>query len=56
MISKVSDKDTSLAEKIWILCREQGIMITSILKAIGMAISVLLEALLPSGGDVAAQG
>ena len=44
------DKDTSLAEKILTLFREQGITITSILMAIGMAISVLVEALLPGGG------
>ena len=46
-IAKVLDKDTSLAEKIQMLFREQGIMIASILKTIGMAISVLVEVLLP---------
>ena len=49
-IAKVLDKDTSLAEKIRTLFREQGITIASILKAIGMAIGVLVEALLPGGG------
>ena len=49
-IAKVLDKDTSLAEKIWTLFQEQGIMITSILMAIGIAISVLIEALLPGSG------
>ena len=49
-IAKVLDKDTSLAEKIRTLFREQGIMIASILTAIGMAIGVLVEALLPGGG------
>ena len=44
------DKDTSLGEKIRTLFREQGITITSILTAIGMAIWVLVEALLPGGG------
>ena len=44
------DKDTSLAEKIRTLYREQGITIASILTAIGMAIGVLVEALLPGGG------
>ena len=44
------DKDTSLAEKIRTLFREQGIMIAFILMAIGMAIGVLIEALLPGGG------
>ena len=50
-IAKVLDKDVSLAEKIRILFREQGITIASILTAIGMAIGVLVEALLPSGGS-----
>ena len=55
-IAKVLDKDTSLAEKIRILFREQGITIASILKAIGMAIGVLVEALLPGGGAATASG
>ena len=52
------DKDTSLGEKIRTLFREQGITIASILTAIGMAIGVLVEALLPgaSGGGGAASG
>ena len=50
-IAKVLDKDTSLAEKIRTLFREQGIMIASILKAILMDIGVLVEALFPGGGD-----
>ena len=55
-IAKVLDKDTSLAEKIRTLFREQGITIASILTAIGMAIGVLVEVLLPgaSGGGGAA--
>ena len=53
-IAKVLDKDTSLAEKIRTLFREQGITIASILMAIGMAIGVLVEALLPGGGGGAA--
>ena len=48
------DKDTSLAEKIRTLFREQGITIASILTAIGMAIGTLVEALLPGGGGAAA--
>ena len=48
-IAKVLDKDTSLGEKIRTLFREQGIMIASILTVIGMAIDVLIEALLPGG-------
>ena len=55
-ITKVLDKDTSLAEKIRTLFREQGIMIASILMAIGMAIGVLIEALLPGGGGTVASG
>ena len=51
-IAKVLDKDTSLAEKIRTVFREQGIMIASILTAIGMAIRVLIEALLPGSGGV----
>ena len=59
-IAKVSDKDTSLAEKIRTLFREQGITIASILTAIGMAIEVLVEASLPGasggGGGAATSG
>ena len=53
-IAKVLDKNTSLGEKIRTLFREQGITIASILTAIGMAIRVLVEALLPGGGRGAA--
>ena len=55
-IAKVLDKDTSLAEKIQTLFREQGIMIASILTAIRMAIGVIVEALLPGGGAAASGG
>ena len=55
-IAKVLDKDTSLAEKIRTLFREQGITIASILTAIGMAIGVLVEALLPGGGGAISGG
>ena len=55
-IAKVLDSNTSLAEKIRTLFREQGITIASILTAIGMAIGVLVEALLPGGGVAAASG
>ena len=54
-IAKVLDKDTLLGEKIRTLFREQGITIASILTAIGMAIGVLVEALLP-GGAAATSG
>ena len=55
-IAKVLDKDTSLGEKIRTLFREQGITIASILVAIGMAIGVLVEALLLGGGATTAPG
>ena len=57
-IAKVSDSNTSLAEKIRTLLREQGITIASILAAIRIAIRVLVEALLPGvgGGSAAASG
>ena len=56
-IAKVLDKDTSLGEKVNTLFREQGITIASILTNIGMAIGVLVEALLPgSGGAATASG
>ena len=54
-IAKVLDKDISLGEKIRTLFREQGITIASILTAIGMAIGVLVEALLPGGGGAATE-
>ena len=55
-IDKVLDKDTSLGEKIRTLFREQGITIASILMAIGMAIRVLVEALLPGSAATASGG
>ena len=55
-IAKVLDKDTSLGEKIRTLFSEQGITIASILTAIGMAIGVLVEALLPGGGGAISGG
>ena len=46
-ITKFLDKETgTLGERIRTLFKEQGIMVISILTAIGMAISVLVEALL----------
>ena len=54
--AKVLDKDTSLGEKIRTLFREQGITIASILTAIGMAIGVLVQALLPGGGAISGGG
>ena len=56
-IAKVLDKDATLGERIKTLFREQGITILSILTAIGMAIGVLVEALLPgSTASTAAHG
>ena len=55
-ITKVLDSNTSLGEKIRTLFREQGITIASILTVFGMAISVLVEALLPGGDASAASG
>ena len=55
-IANLLDKDTSLGEKIRTLFREQGIMIAPILTAIGMAIGVLVEALLPGGGGAISGG
>ena len=51
MMTKVLDKNTALAKIIMMLFREQGIMIASSLVAIGKAIGVLIEMLLPSGGN-----
>ena len=55
-IAKVLDKDTSLGEKIRTLFREQEITIASILTSIGMAIRVLVEALLLGGGAISGGG
>ena len=55
-IAKVLDSNSSLGEKIRTLFREQGITIASILTAIGMAIGVLVEALLRGGGGALASG
>ena len=46
-IARILDKDLSLGEKIRTLFREQGITIASILTAIGMAIGVIVQAILP---------
>ena len=55
-IAKGLDSSTSLGEKIRTLFREQRIMIASILTAIGMAIGLLIEALLPGNGGATASG
>ena len=46
------DKNVSSAEKIQTQLREQGITVASILRAIEMAIGVLVEGLLPRGGTL----
>ena len=55
-IAKVLDKDTSLAEKIRTLFGKQGITIAFILTVIGIAIGVLVEALLPGGAAATSGG
>ena len=55
-IAKVLDSNTSLAEQVRTLFREQGITIGSLLTAIRMAIGVLIEALLPGGGGTTTSG
>ena len=49
----VLDKNTTLAERVRTLFREQGVMIVSILTAIGLAISTLVLALTGGGAAVA---
>ena len=55
-IAKVLDKDISLGEKIRTLFTEQGMTIACILTDIGMAIRVLVEALLPGGAAAISGG
>ena len=51
-VTKFLDKETgTLGERIRTLFKEQGITIVSILTAIGMAIGVLVEALLGGSGS-----
>ena len=50
-INRILHEDTTLAERIRTLFREQGITIASILTAIGMTISTLVLALTGSGGS-----
>ena len=54
----IKDKDATLGERIRTLFREQGITIFSILTAIGMAVGVLVEAVLPgsTAASTAAHG
>ena len=50
---RVLDKNTTLAERVRTLFREQGVTIASILTAIGLAISTLVLALTGGGAAVA---
>ena len=52
-ILHVLDKNTTLAERVRTLFREQGVTIVTILRAIGMAISTLVLALTGGGAAVA---
>ena len=49
-IGRVLNEDTTLAERVRTLFREQGVTLVSILTAIGMAISTLVLALTGGGG------
>ena len=49
-LEKVLDKNTSLAEKILTLFREQGITIFSILAALSMTISTIVLAIIGAFG------
>ena len=53
-IQRVLHEDTTLAERIRTLFREQGVTIASILTALGMAVSTLVLALTGGGGGGAA--
>ena len=52
-ILRVLDKNTTLAERVRTLFREQGVTIVTILTAIGLAISTLVQALTGGGAAVA---
>ena len=51
-IGRVLNEDTTLAERVRTLFREQGVTLVSILTAVGMAISMLVLALTGGGGTV----
>ena len=50
-ITKILDSDTSLAEKLRTLFREQGITLVAIITAIGMIISTIVVSLTGGGGS-----
>ena len=49
-INRILEKDTTLAERIKILFREQGITIASVLTAVGMVIGFIVKSVIPGGG------
>ena len=53
-IAKILDSDTSLAEKLRTLFREQGITLAAVLTAIGIIISTIVVSLTGGGGNGAA--
>ena len=53
-LEKILDSDTSLAQKLRIIFREQGITLAAIFTAIGMIISTIVVALTGGGGGSAA--
>ena len=55
-LDKIADGDRTLKERLKILWREQGLTLVSVLTAIGMTISTLVLALLPSSGSAGAPG
>ena len=50
-IDKIADGDRTLAERLKIVWREQGLTLVSVLTAVGMTISTLVLALLSTGGS-----
>lgn len=55
-IDKLADGDRTLKERLKLLWREQGLTLVAALTAIGMTISTLVLALLPSGAAAAGGG
>ena len=55
-IEKILDSDSSLAEKIRTIFREQGLTITAVLTSLGLLITTLVGFLTGSGGGGAAGG
>ena len=51
-INKVVKEDSTLGERLKTLFKEQGITIVSVLAAIGMIMGTIVEAVIPTGGDI----